>query len=265
MKNKKILKTIGLLLLVYLTSAGNYMDTVGIYDYPKVYLLGLIDFSIVTLACMCVPFIWRIANGQKFTCEKGKKICKWNSIILFIISLILTASTGYGVVGGLGAVIYYYINKWLFVEETETIEINEVINDAIKKDKVKKEIKQNSNIKEELKVIKQNNNVKKDNTKNTNENGRYCKYCGGKINDEKQCTKCGKQYFRITREFTLYVVISILSVALVFFIYLYVNSSSALEYLNDDANTWHDKYKDLKSEYDSLEWRYDNLEYQLAQ
>lgn len=31
----------------------------------------------------------------------------------------------------------------------------------------------------------------------------YCKYCGGEINQNKKCTKCGKQYFTLRNKKTL--------------------------------------------------------------
>lgn len=117
MQKKKIWWTIGLLFLLYCSASGNYMNSGDEYLYDNSTWLALIDLAICSVAMMIVPFIWRLVNKERFTCQKGKKICKWNSIIIFIISIILTASSGVSVIGGLGAVMYYFINKWLFVNE----------------------------------------------------------------------------------------------------------------------------------------------------
>lgn len=43
----------------------------------------------------------------------GKALCVWNSILLFILPIILF---GQGLVGGIGAIFFYFINKWIFVK-----------------------------------------------------------------------------------------------------------------------------------------------------
>ena len=128
MKKKKTNEIIGnvfrvsaALLLIYMSASGNYING-GLYSDSQILLYGLIDFLIISLACIIIPLIWRIINGEKFACEYGKKICKWNSIMLFslslVISIIVFNGNGFGI-GGLGAAIYYFINKWLFVDETK--------------------------------------------------------------------------------------------------------------------------------------------------
>lgn len=117
MEKKKIWWVVGLLFLMYCSSYGNYLNSGDEYLYDNSSWLALIDLLIYSVALMTVPFIWRLVNKERFDCIKGKKICKWNSIIAFIISIILTLSMEISIVGGLGAVIYYFINKWLFVDE----------------------------------------------------------------------------------------------------------------------------------------------------
>lgn len=55
-------------------------------------------------------------------------MCKWNSIILFIVSIILSIiliennyTDSFFGVGGLGALMFYCINKWLFVADKNEI------------------------------------------------------------------------------------------------------------------------------------------------
>lgn len=117
MQKKKIWWIIGLLFLLYCSASGNYLNSGDDYLYDNSSWLALIDLVICSVAMMIVPFIWRIINKRRFELQKGKKICKWNSIIIFIISIIMTASGGVSIIGGLGAVMYYFINKWLFVDE----------------------------------------------------------------------------------------------------------------------------------------------------
>jgi len=64
---------------------------------------------------MLVPFIFQIINRGELEFEKGKNICKYNSIVLFVISVLLKVIANMMFIGGLGAIIYYYINLKLFV------------------------------------------------------------------------------------------------------------------------------------------------------
>lgn len=108
---------IGLLFLLYCSASGNYLNSGDEYLYENNSWLALIDLLICSVALMIVPFIWRLVNKKRFDCVKGKKICKWNSIIAFIISIILNVTMEISIIGGLGAIMYYFINKWLFVDE----------------------------------------------------------------------------------------------------------------------------------------------------
>lgn len=117
MEKKKIWWSIGLLFLLYCSASGNYLNSGDDYLYDNSSWLALIDLLICSVALMIVPFIWRLVNKERFDCVKGKKICKWNSIIIFIISIILNVTMEISIIGGLGAVMYYFINKWLFVDE----------------------------------------------------------------------------------------------------------------------------------------------------
>lgn len=117
MEKKKILGVIGLLFLLYCSASGNYLNSGDEYLYENSSQLALIDLLICSVVLMIVPFIWRLVNKKIFDCVKGEKICKWNSIIAFIISIILNITMEISIIGGLGAVMYYFINKWLFVDE----------------------------------------------------------------------------------------------------------------------------------------------------
>ena len=119
-RRKKTILTILLLLFVYASSVGQTAGSGITAENSSTYImLGFLQFLITTVIMMIVPFIWRLINGEKFSANKGKRICKWNSIILFLASIASTLLLGIGLIGGLGAIIYYFINKWTFVDEED--------------------------------------------------------------------------------------------------------------------------------------------------
>lgn len=126
MNKKRITGTIILLFLLFASAYGNYTKSGNNYYVERAMLFGFLDFSIACVCMMFIPFICRLGDKEKIEYEKGKKICKWNSIILLIISLILQATkVGVGVIGGLGALCFYFINKWIFVKDKEVKENND--------------------------------------------------------------------------------------------------------------------------------------------
>ena len=88
---------------------------------------------------MVVPLSGMLNTGKKMDLEKGKHLCKVNSIVLFILSFVTLLLTERYFVGGVGAIIYYYINKWLFVEDESKRDIIETKSIDIE-DESKKEI-----------------------------------------------------------------------------------------------------------------------------
>lgn len=111
---KRFIIAFGLLLILYASACGSYINY-GNTD--NIYFLGLIDVLIISLIMMIAPFILKISN--KLNSQNCKKICKYNSLIAFIISVLITAitdSSNFVGIGGLGALIYYYININIFGE-----------------------------------------------------------------------------------------------------------------------------------------------------
>lgn len=156
---KKLFLICGLLFLIYMSVTGQYLNMEETYDYAMLY--GLIDTIIISVIMMLVPFIMRLVNKSKFKYDKGKRICRNNSVIFFIISVVLNiVFDDFGFIGGLGALIYYYINMAVF-----TLGI------------------------EEEPIKKKNKNKSKTNY------SRYCKYCGEKLEDLSVCSNCGKKFF----------------------------------------------------------------------
>jgi len=267
MNREKLWKTINivlLFLLLYVIQAGSYLNA-GIYTDQQSNMYAVIDLLIISTICMIVPLVWRILNHQKFACEKGKKICRWNSIIVLIISLILKAGTEIGLVGGLGSVVYYYINKWLFVDETKKDSDEKIKNTKPTQNKSNNDIKyvcekcnhrvkdddlycphcgdslvEIEEIKKEIKNI--NENITKKDLK-VKKKTIYCKNCGGKLNDDKKCTKCGKQYFKLNKTISLYIVIGILVSTNVITLLLYNDIRRDYGYFIDG-----DYYEDVEGE-----------------
>ena len=177
---------------------------------------------------MIVPFIWRVINRQPFTCEKGKKICKWNSIIVGIISIILYVIIEINLVGWIYAIIYYFINKWSFVDE----------NTPDLKAKSKKKEEKVTNIANTNQIQEDENiteNIVKDTLK-VKRKTKYCKYCGGKLNNDKKCIKCGKQYFKFNKNILISLIIWVLVISNVVFILLYNDAKNEAKNISEACN-----------------------------
>lgn len=102
------------LIIVYIYCSTQATKIVG---YENALIAGFEMFIIISLIMMLIPFILKIS--KVLTIENGKRICKYNSIILLIISIYLVVFNyaEFALIGGLGALIYYYINVDLFVNE----------------------------------------------------------------------------------------------------------------------------------------------------
>lgn len=107
-----------LLLLLYATQVAKYFTYLEPEEFYRAYLFGLLDVVIVSVIMQLFPFIWRLCNKNNLVYKKGNRVCYINSIVLFIISSTIYGVTNqeFGIVGVIGAVIYYFINKWLFVD-----------------------------------------------------------------------------------------------------------------------------------------------------
>lgn len=164
MKSNRVLGALGLILLVYMSLAGQYLNNETTFDSATV--LGLIDVAIVSFIMMIVPCIMRIINKRPFEYKRGQKICRNNSLILFGISILLMIITdGFSFIGGIGALVYYFVNMLLFSMPKE---------EKNKKNEVSKKV---------------------DTTVDNNiDNKRYCSNCGKKIEDYWEfCNYCGKK------------------------------------------------------------------------
>lgn len=113
--------SIFLIIFMFTTLGGQYIEY-G-YSIEQSTIAALIDIVIITFIMMFVPLCFRIHNKKLLEYKKGKKICKYNSIIAFILSVILTVTLNkentFVGVGGLGCLIYYFINMCFFVSEMD--------------------------------------------------------------------------------------------------------------------------------------------------
>ena len=127
MKNKKYWWSLGLIVLLYMSITGQYLSNEELYESACFY--GLIDTLIITIVLTIIPIIFVIINKGKLNEIKGDKVCKWNSIIWFIISTIIAAASEGQIfgIGWLGAIMYYYINKWIFVSNSTSNHIKQNI------------------------------------------------------------------------------------------------------------------------------------------
>ena len=173
------------------------------------------------------------------------------------------------------AIIYYCINSSLLSytkkkknkSSKQKNKVNNKKNDQEKekKQRVKKEKKQK--LKKDSKKI--NNKIKQKPIieKNINEvntkpvikvkkvKTRYCKHCGGKLNENKKCIKCGKQYFRIriTKSLPIIILSVILIISFAFNIFLVLNINNKNGASKSEVKKLHNKINRLEEEIDSME------------
>lgn len=142
----------------------------------------LLSFVLTFLCYTIVPIIARIFVGA-YGNKDARKFAIINSLVVGGIFAILTIEFTDNRWNGTPAVIYFFVNCFILTigNKKEDIEIEA-------KEKLST-IK--SNIKEE-KSTKMEKTMSEKKIKN-----RYCKYCGGKIDESKKCNKCGKQYFNL--------------------------------------------------------------------
>ena len=127
MERKHTGKIIALFALLFIVSFGEIVEQLARtdmdYDTSTGYglLITLANMCLTSTIMMAVPTFAKLVNKEKLPYKSGKRLCLWNSIILFILSSILLALTEVNFIGGIGAVIFYFINKWIFVAEEITV------------------------------------------------------------------------------------------------------------------------------------------------
>lgn len=140
MSNKKK-RIVGYLLLVFvLVGLKLFLGGPYLYNFWEELISVLLCLLIVSFILMIVPFILKLVNKKRFEYYKGKKICFFNSVILFVVFSvpnflkILEGSTGFEMMSidpvtfakvlikvyFIIAIIYYFINMCFFVENKNT-------------------------------------------------------------------------------------------------------------------------------------------------
>ena len=196
MKTNHVWKIVLLLTLIYMSSFGQLMGnliqqdadyaTVGRYSA----IAALVEIGILTLIMIFVPSISCIVNKGKLSYDFGKKLCLWNSIICFCISEIILIFTERLLVGGVGAFFFYFINKWLFVNQNQPIKMQSSFDHSY-------DMSSNINTPTDSDPIDTIDNQTIPLTNNKSKPARYCSRCGYMIDAvTKKCTGCGKQYFK---------------------------------------------------------------------
>jgi len=177
MQKKHTGQIILLFILMFCSSYGQVLEqlySLGEKDNiaeAKGFLLASFELCIVSAIMMIVPFFAKISRGKKLPFESGKRLCLWNSIILFVLSLVGQIFTGIGVVGGIGALFFYLINKWLFVNEPLPFE--------------------QEKLREKYQALA--------NTEEISPKLNACRTCGEKLlNGSTYCPKCGMRVAQIS-------------------------------------------------------------------
>lgn len=252
MNKRKLLRIIGLLFLMWASIAGQYMDYIDTLGYWKCCLSGLIDTAVISLVVILIPMIFRLINKDRLEYNKGRKICKWNSILLFILSIILSViNEGILIgIGGIGAIMFYYINKWLFVYDE-----NVVI--TTKRTNIQK-------VKESIIVTEETKELIKRATSKT----KYCKLCGCKLDDNNKCKKCGKQYFKFNKNVAVCLYLGLLIITNMVTIFMYIDKNKEAENILEECSnieesnqSWCETTMDILTDGNSWTYTSDKLDF----
>lgn len=119
-----LIKILFLLFFIWFSVTGILLEqwyNAGYGDEHSIicYWLGLKYLMVVSIILMVVPLVLVLINKDKLSTKNGKNICMWNSIIFLVISMILYSSNNLFFITFIDAIIYYFINKWLFVYDED--------------------------------------------------------------------------------------------------------------------------------------------------
>lgn len=128
MNEKRLITTIIIFVLMWLSSAGGYLNSGNEQLFDKAFLIATIDLLIISFVMMCIPCIIWLISHRVLEYKKGKRLCLWNSIVVFFVSAVLSVEFGFSAIGGLGAIAFYFINKWIFVSDKPE-EVENISND----------------------------------------------------------------------------------------------------------------------------------------
>lgn len=189
--NKRIGYALLVVGLLYLSVAGQYLNNDITFEQAS--FLAMINMLIISAIMMFVPFCIRLSKKDLMEHKEGRNICIWNSIIIFILSIVLSMATdGKYYIGGLSVLAYYFVNMWVFVKSKNIEADTEKANTEIETDKEDEELKNITN-----NIEKEKNNEikeKEDTNDKETENKKYCTKCGKTIENEWVfCNYCGNK------------------------------------------------------------------------
>jgi len=289
MENKHIGKIFILFLLIFLSSLGSNAEALmqanvasdTAFAYTLLYTILGLCFS--AFLSMTIPFACKVIRGEKLPHKKGKWICIFNSIFAFVVSIVLQGLYNILVVGGIGAIFYYFINKWMFVSDRDDVKAKEIpqMSLSFQEDSVKKhnhgDVPLNAMRLEkqesapEVRVSKiQEEEMGTSPTEKFNKHTRYCSLCGKPINSKtKKCSGCGKQYFKgipwKTIGIMMLVIIALCSLVLNFVLYTEMNKfSDSIASLEDKNMELQKKYDELRQQNTTLKSKKQELEQELS-
>ncbi len=178
---------------------GQYINVLGTSPEACGYAAGYAagNVAIVSAIMMAIPLIVRLVYGQKLETDFGKKVCFWNSFILFCVSMfaVITDMKDYFYIGGIGAIEYYFINKWLFVQDgTYTQTTNKHFYPDNTTVNYNQPV-QSNNISETTNNFEsQETVIPPETTNQSNDEKRFCINCGKSIDKSwKFCNYCGNK------------------------------------------------------------------------
>lgn len=117
MEQKHLGKIFTFILVMFIIADGGYIEdflrTGMDYNDAGVYafLYAAAEVAISALVSMIIPLICRLIKGQELSYKRGKRLCLANAIITFLVPALFN----FPIVGWLGAIFFYFINKWVFV------------------------------------------------------------------------------------------------------------------------------------------------------
>ena len=261
MKRKHIIATIIFIFLLFMTSMGAYLEEFARQGASfesmgrQSLVLALANLFIASIIMMLVPLSCRLINRKRLSLKRGNRLCLWNSIILFVLNIILLAISDISFIGGVGALFFYFINKWSFVEYRQDFNVNELSAEQIT-------TKINNVTVPNISNTAPHTTISETPVPVTKPYNKYCSRCGNGIDPiTKKCTGCGKQYFKgITIKGLLIVTLSVLfTVSFAGNIILSYAISSSKEEYDEFKNSNKTRIAALKSEISELEERYKTL------
>ena len=127
--NRKFMKILGLLILIYFSYSGNYLNYFN--NTTKVYLYGLIDLIVMLAIITIIPLLFVIIRKNKLEKRLGENLCGIISIIYFIMSAYLYINKQSNSINIIAIFAFYFINKILFVDDNKNNLNNTEINISI--------------------------------------------------------------------------------------------------------------------------------------